>query len=146
MASMSMGKAPAVWAVSSRNSRPFSRQKVPTSAAGSRVPQTLLAWSITTARVFSRSRPGRRSVISVPSGRQGIRSKVTPRRVNWVRGRMTALCSMADTSTWSPGRSRPFSRTFRLSVMFLVNATHRLSGPWNRRHSCWRVRSTVSSA
>lgn len=70
MASMSMGKAPAVWAVSSRNSRPFSRQKVPTSAAGSRVPQTLLAWSITTARVFSRSRPGRRSVISVPSGRQ----------------------------------------------------------------------------
>ena len=55
MASMSMGNAPAVWAVSSTNSSPWSRQNAPTSAAGSSVPHTLLAWSITTARVSGRS-------------------------------------------------------------------------------------------
>ena len=68
-----------------RNSRPFSWQKRPTSAAGSRVPQTLLAWS-TTARVFSRSvLEGACHARAVRAA--GIRSKVMPRGVNWVRGR-----------------------------------------------------------
>ena len=99
MASMSMGNAPAVWAVSSTNSSPWSRQNAPTSAAGSSVPHTLLAWSITTARVSGRSSPASSSVRRLPSGPQGTRSKAMPRAASWVRGRMTALCSMADTST-----------------------------------------------
>ena len=78
MVSMSMGNAPAVWAVSRRNLKPWAWQKAPTSPAGSTVPQTLLAWSITTARVLGRSRPSMAAVSNVPSGAQGMRSKVTP--------------------------------------------------------------------
>ena len=50
-------------------------------------------------RVSGRSSPASSSVRRLPSGPQGTRSKAMPRAASWVRGRMTALCSMADTST-----------------------------------------------
>ena len=112
---------------------------------GSRVPQTLLAWVITTARVRGVRQPSRASVRSAPVSSQGTRVKVQPTAASWVRGRMTALCSMEDTRTWSPGFKKPFNSTFRLSVTFLVNTTLRQSGPWNRSHSSCRVSNTVSS-
>lgn len=40
---------------------------------GSRVPQTLLAWVMTTARVVSCRQPARAAVSRVPSRRQGTR-------------------------------------------------------------------------
>ena len=129
MASMSMGNVPAVCAVSKMNTRPWRRQNAPISSAGISVPHTLLPWSITTAFVSGRSSFSASSMRRLPSAPQGMRSKVTPLPASWTTGRITALCSMADTSTWSPLRSRPFSSTFRLSVMFLVNTTLRQSGP-----------------
>ena len=78
MLSMSMGQTPAVWALSTKNFRPCSRQNAPTASMGRMVPQTLLAWVMTTALVFSRSSPSAASRISVPSGLQGIREKATP--------------------------------------------------------------------
>ena len=58
---------------------------------------------------------------------------------------MTALCSMEDTKTWSPGFKYPFKITLRLSVTFLVKATCLGSAPWNRSHSSCRVSNTASS-
>ena len=42
---------------------------------------------------------------------------------------MTALCSMEDTKTWSPGFKYPFKITLRLSVTFLVKTTCLGSAP-----------------
>ncbi len=99
ISSISMGKVPAVWAQSTKNFSPCSRQKAPTRATGRRVPQTLLAWVMTTSRVSRRrqrsSSPG--SSEPVPSHR--AREKVHPVCSSWTRGRMTALCSMAETMT-----------------------------------------------
>ena len=112
---------------------------------GSSVPQTLLAWVITTARVSGVRQASMASGRSAPVPSQGMRVNVQPCSASCVRGRMTALCSMADTSTWSPGRRKPFSSTLRLSVTFLVKITLRLSGPWNSSHSSCRVSYTISS-
>ena len=58
-----------------------------------------------------------------PSAAQGIRSNRIPFFSSWTSGRITALCSIEDVITWSPGRRRPFSAAFRLSVTFFVKAT-----------------------
>ena len=79
---------------------------------------------------------GRDSGKSCPSCAQGILVNETPWRDSCTSGRMTALCSMEDTSTWPQGFKNPLSRIFRLSVAFLVNTTFLQLSPPNIRHSC----------
>ena len=113
MAAMSTGTAPRVWAPSTRKKIPRSRHRAPTCPMGNRVPDTLEAWVSTTARTSSVRRSARPSGSSSPRSVQGRYSTSTPLLFSCSRGRRTALCSMGEVSTLSPGRSRPWSRKLR---------------------------------
>ena len=141
MPSIFSRRVPAVWAVSRMNRIPLARQMAPISAAGSTVPHTLLAWSITTALVSLSIRVSRSAGSIDPSPAHGTRITRIPCFASWPRGRITALCSIEETSTWSPGRSRPLSKTFRLSVTFFVKTTFfgSVSSQPKRRQSRTRV-------
>ena len=78
--------------------------------------------------------------------RQGTRENETPCASSCRSGRMTALCSIDETSTWSPGWRKPLSRTLRLSVTFFVKQTHLQSGARKRAARRSRVEKTRSSA
>ena len=135
-----IGIVPAVCAESTMKSRPCLRQKAPTSFNGITVPQTLNAWVMITAFVFSLTKSSRLSKMSEPSDRQGRRSKVRPSFSIWTRGRMTALCSMDDTRMWSPFLSNPLMAMLRLIVTFCVKMTFFTSSPPNISFSQSRVR------
>ena len=145
--SISRGRTPAVCAASRIKRMPRARQTAPICATGSTVPQTLLAWSMTTAFVEGRIRSSRSFRLIEPSAAQGTRSKRTPCFSSWRSGRMTALCSMEETRTWSPCLRNPLSRMLRLSVTFFVKTTR--FGPAgsfpqpNRRHRNIRVSYTI---
>ena len=96
---MEMGSTPAVWAASTKKRSRWRRQISPTCRMGITVPHTLLAWVRITARVFGRISPSIASIHSEPSARQGMRENSTPWAVICTSGRITALCSMAETST-----------------------------------------------
>ena len=121
--SISIGKTPAVCAESRMKTNPFSLQKFPTSSIGSMVPKTLLAWVITTAFVSGRRQLESFSGFKLPSDSHCTLVKLTPFFSSCLIGRITALCSMEETITWSPLCKSPFNTTFRLSVIFLVNTT-----------------------
>ena len=151
---MLMGTTPAVCALSTMNCRPCSWQKLPSCAKGCTVPHTLLAWVMMIALVLGRTSCGKVSKHSAPSSLQGMRLKVMASvgalqvvssvPICW-SGRMTALCSIALTSTWSPLCSSPLMMIFRLSVMFFVKTTFLLSSLPKKRQSCSRVAKTRSS-
>ena len=151
-----IGKTPALWALSTIKSKPLCLQKSPTLSIGSSVPQTLLAWVIITALVRCCTSLGKASSSKFPSLSQGIRLKLMASAgasspasnslPNSCKGRITALCSMAETSTWSPGCSKPRIITFKASVTFLVNTTFLASSPPKKSHSSWRAANTASSA
>ena len=66
---------------------------------------------------------------SRPALSQGMRSNATPWSASSRRGRMTALCSMALTRQWSPGRSAPRSTMFS-PMVFPAVSTQWVGSPW----------------
>ena len=146
MAPMSTGRTPRVWAASTRKKMPRARHRAPTAPMGNRVPDTLEAWVSTTARTPGVSRSARFSVTSSPRSVQGRYSTSTPARSSWRRGRRTALCSMGEVTTRSPGRSSPLSSRFSPWVAPEVNATLRGPGPFTRVQSRSRTSSTPPAA
>ena len=151
---MLTGTTPALCALSTINFRLCLWQKLPIAAKGCSVPQTLLACVMMIALVLGRTSCGKASKHSAPSASQGMRLKVIASvgalpavssvPICW-SGRMTALCSIALTSTWSPLCSSPLMMIFRLSVMFFVKTTFLLSSLPKKRQSCSRVAKTRSS-
>ena len=151
--SMSMGSCPAVWAVSTSNNKLFFWQKSPISCKGITVPNTLEAWVMIMALVLGRRSSGSVESRSVPWESAGIRVKVISSGLGevfsfpiWQRGRITALCSREETSTWSPGFNNPLINIFRAAVAPEVNTTFLQSSPWKRSHIIWRVWYRISSA
>ncbi len=55
-------------------------------------------------------------VASLSPGVTAAAVKLMPRSFKAARGRMTALCSMSLTTTWSPGCRQPFITRFRAWV------------------------------
>ena len=142
----SSGICPAVCAASSANGMPRAAQTSPTAAASCTVPDTLDACASSTSRVLGRSIASILPVCSRPAASHGMRSKATPCFASWVSGRMTALCSIAETSTWSPGRSAPRSSMFSPQVLPGVKITCDGSAKPNSAQSRCRRRRVTSSA
>ena len=142
----SMGRWPAVWAASRQKATPRRRQISPTAAASCTVPETLEPWARTTSRVSGRSSGSTADTSSRPAPSQGIRSKVTPAAARSCSGRMTALCSMADTRQWSPGRRKPRSTRFSPQVLPGVRITRVGSSVPNRRQIRCRSRRATAPA
>ena len=141
-----MGRMPAVWAVSTIKRSPWARQNSPASRRGRTVPQTLLAWVMTSALVLGLRQAVRAASGREPSVRHPARENSTPCWASWVSGRITALCSMEVVITWSPGFKNPFKMMFKLSVTFFVNTTFLQSPPPKNRHSRSLASKTKSSA
>ena len=145
-ASKSSGRWPAVCAASSAKGTPRAAQSAPTAAASCTVPDTLEACASSTSRVFVRSMACTRSTSSRPCASHGMRSNDTPHRASWVSGRMTALCSIPETSTWSPGRSAPLRSRLSPQVLPGVRITYAGSAKPNSAPSRCRRRRVTSPA
>ena len=87
-----------------------------------------------------------RSRSRTPRPSQGTYSTCTPACSSCFRGRRTALCSMGEVTTRSPGRSSPLSSRFSPWVAPEVNATLRGPGPFTRVQSRSRTSSTPPAA
>lgn len=113
-------KKPAVCAQSIIKNRLCSLHSLPTSSKGNIVPLTLEAWVIITAFVLDLIWRYKSLVRSSPLLLQRTVDSSTPFSASEARGRITALCSIEETMTWSPGFN---NLLFRIRVQNIKSST-----------------------
>ena len=146
IASMSIGRMPAVCAASTSISAPAACAPRAISAIGKIVPTTLLAWLMAMSRVPGVIARRIASRSSEPSRAHGTTITRTPARSSARRGRITALCSMLVVTTRSPGRTMPRSARLSACVAFSVKITRSGSRTWNSSAMASRASYTIRPA
>ena len=140
LSSIFMGTSPAPWAPSTQTFIPYWWARAVTRSTGTRIPNTLEAMVQATSRVLGpMARRKWSRVASLSPGTTWAAVQATPRASRALRGRITALCSKSETTTWSPGFKKPLSTRLRAWVQLGWKKTH--SGPGAPKNSAACTRS-----